>query len=63
MDAVAGELIEGLRAENKMRTLAQVGRPPKFLKMSEDLGLGIADRKRIQLETIELPPLAARESA
>lgn len=58
MDAVAHELIETLRAENKMKTLAEVGRPAKFLSMSQDFGLGVADRKLIQLETVELPPLA-----
>jgi uncharacterized protein (DUF362 family) len=57
MDAIAFEMIETLRAENGMRTLADVGRPAKFLQMAADLGLGIADRKKIRLETIELPPL------
>ena len=59
MDAVAFEMIETLRAENGMRTLADVGRPAKFLQMAADLGLGIADRKKIHLETVEMPPLAA----
>ncbi len=57
MDTIAHELIEGLRAENKMKTLAEVGRPARFLAMAQDLGLGIADRKRIYLETVELPAL------
>ncbi len=56
MDTIAGQLIEEQRAANRMRTLAAVGRPPKFLKLAEELGLGIADPTRIRLETIELPP-------
>ncbi len=55
MDTVAHELIENLRKENKMKSLEAVGRPPRFLKMAEDFGLGIADRAKIRLDTIELP--------
>lgn len=55
MDTVAHELIETLRVENNMKSLAAVGRPPRFLQMAEDLGLGIADRRKIRLDTIELP--------
>lgn len=55
MDTVARELIENLRAENGLKTLSAVGRPPLFLQMSEDLGLGIADRSKIRLDTVELP--------
>ncbi len=57
MDAIAFELIESLRAENNLRTLAQVGRPAKFLQIAQNLGLGVADRKQIRLETVELPPV------
>ncbi len=56
MDAVAFELIANLRAENNMRTLSQVGRHPSFLKLGQELGLGIADRSKIHLETVTLPP-------
>jgi uncharacterized protein (DUF362 family) len=63
MDAVAHELIEGLRAENNLKTLAEVGRPAKFLAMAQDLGLGIADRADIHLETVELPSLPVETSA
>ena len=60
MDTIAYELIAGLRAENGYKTLAQVGRPPKFLQLAEDLGLGVADRTKIRLETVELPALKAK---
>ena len=58
MDAVAFEIIETLRAENGMRTLAEVGRPAKFLAMAAELGLGIADRKQIRLETVDMAPFS-----
>jgi uncharacterized protein (DUF362 family) len=53
-DAVACELIEGLRAEAGLRSLNQVGRAPRFLELAAGLGLGIADRARIRLQTVEL---------
>lgn len=55
MDAVATELIEGLRKKNGLRTLAAVDRPPNFLKIAEELGLGVADPDHIHVEAIELP--------
>ena len=55
MDTVAREVIEKLRAENGLKTLAAVGRPARFLQMAEDLGLGIADITKINLETVEMP--------
>jgi uncharacterized protein (DUF362 family) len=67
MDAVAYELIELLRAENGLRTLAEVRRPPRYLELAADLGLGLADRRLIRLETIDLPrylgPSASRANA
>ncbi len=56
MDSIAYELIENLRVEKGMRTLADVGRPPKFLQLAEQMGLGIADRKKIHLESVEMSP-------
>ena len=55
MDAVAYELIELLRAENGLKTLADVRRPPRYLELAAELGLGIADRRLIRLDTIDLP--------
>jgi len=62
MDSIARELIELLRAENGLRTLAQVRRPPKFIALSEKLGLGIADRKNINLKTIEMSPFSGKSA-
>lgn len=55
MDTIAYELLEGLRKENGLRSLGEVNRSPRFLKMAEDMGIGIADRKNIRLQTIDLP--------
>jgi uncharacterized protein (DUF362 family) len=41
LDAVAHELIENLRASAGLRTLAQVGRPPRFIELAGQLGLGL----------------------
>jgi hypothetical protein len=56
MDAVAYELIELLRAENGLKSLAEVRRPPRYLELAAELGLGVADRRLITLETVDLPP-------
>lgn len=59
MDAVCFEIVEKYRASNKMRTLAAVRRPVAYLSLAEKIGLGVADRNRIRLETVELPPVEA----
>lgn len=55
MDAIACELIELLRAENGLKTLAEVRRPPAYLELAAELGLGVADRRLVDLRTIDLP--------
>ncbi|MDD5308411.1 MAG: DUF362 domain-containing protein [Deltaproteobacteria bacterium] len=59
MDAICLEVVEGYRAENKMRSLAAVRRPATYIELAEKLGLGIADRTKINLQTIDLPPVSA----
>jgi len=56
MDAVCLSVVEGYRAENKYRTLDAVRRPATYLKLSEEIGLGIADMDRIRLQKVALPP-------
>lgn len=56
MDTIALEVVEKYRAENGLKTLAQVRRPATYLALAEEIGLGVADRGRIRLERIELPP-------
>ncbi len=56
MDAVAYELIELLRAEKGLKSLADVRRPPLYLDLAAQMGLGVAERRLVRLETIDLPP-------
>jgi uncharacterized protein (DUF362 family) len=55
-DAIALEVVEAHRARHKLRPLPKCGRPADYLRLAEELGLGIADRDRIDLEKIELEP-------
>jgi hypothetical protein len=59
LDAVARELIDSLRAKNKMRSLEKSGRPATFIENAAALGLGIADLSKINVETVELPAFTA----
>jgi uncharacterized protein (DUF362 family) len=56
MDAIALEVVDELRVKNKFRTLKKSGRPTTFLGVAEEIGLGVARKERIHLESIELPP-------
>jgi uncharacterized protein (DUF362 family) len=55
-DAIALEVIEAERAAHRMRSLTKVRRPATYLALAEELGLGIANRDRINMQTIELAP-------
>ena len=59
MDAVCLDVVSKYRAENNLRPLDAVRRPATYLGLAEELGLGIADLKRIRLQKIELPPFEA----
>jgi uncharacterized protein (DUF362 family) len=56
MDAVALQVVEGMRKQNGLRSLDAVRRPATYLKLAEEMGLGIADPNRIFLESVELSP-------
>jgi uncharacterized protein (DUF362 family) len=49
IDAIEWEIIEQYRAKNGLKNLTEAGRPPEFLKLSEQRKLGVADRKSIDL--------------
>ncbi len=55
-DAIALEVVESLRKANGLKPLAAVRRPATFLPLAEEIGLGIAARDKIFLETVSLPP-------
>jgi uncharacterized protein (DUF362 family) len=52
IDTIGWEVVEKYRADFKLKTLAEVGREPAYIKAAADLGLGIADRAKIQLKEV-----------
>jgi len=52
MDTIGAEIVEQLRKENRLQSLAAEGRPPAYIKAAGDLGLGVADRAQIQLKEV-----------
>ena len=54
IDAVGAKIIDEYRVRNKMKTLEETGRPPRWLKTAEKLGLGNADPDNIDLIEIKL---------
>jgi uncharacterized protein (DUF362 family) len=50
IDAIGWEVIDKQRAEAKLKSLAEVGIEPYYIKIGQDLGLGIAERSRIDLK-------------
>ncbi len=54
IDAVGQRIIDDFRTRNKLPTLAESGRPPKWLKTAEQLGLGNADMNNIELIETEI---------
>ncbi len=53
-DTIGLEIIEHLRRRHNLPSLEQAGRPVKYLKAAEELGLGVADRIRIDLKTYSI---------
>jgi len=52
MDAVGWEIVEEFRKKNRLKTLTAEGRAPAYIKAAADLGLGVADREKIQLKEV-----------
>lgn len=50
IDAIGWEVIDKQRVDAKLKSLADVGIEPYYIKIGQDLGLGIADRSRIDLK-------------
>jgi uncharacterized protein (DUF362 family) len=51
-DRVALEILEHCRQQNALPSLEKAGRPAKFLKTAESIGLGTADLSKIDLKVI-----------
>lgn len=54
MDAIGWEQVEKARAEFKLKPLADEKREPKYIKVAEGLGLGVADRAKIEFREVKL---------
>jgi len=54
MDTIGWEVVEAMRAKLKLKTLAEAGREPAYIRAAADLGLGVGDRARISLREIAL---------
>jgi uncharacterized protein (DUF362 family) len=54
VDTVALEILEALRAKRELPTLAKVGQTPTYLATAARMGLGVADRSRIDVIEIEV---------
>ena len=54
LDTVGWEIVEQLRAQKHLRTLTAEGRAPAYIAAAGTLGLGVADRARIQLKDVAI---------
>jgi uncharacterized protein (DUF362 family) len=54
MDTIGWEIVEKFRSDHKMKTLAEVGREPGYIKAAADLGLGIHERSKIDLKEVTI---------
>ncbi|MBM4357323.1 MAG: DUF362 domain-containing protein [Deltaproteobacteria bacterium] len=52
LDVIGCEVIERLRKENGLPTLADAGRDPAYLRVAGELGLGVAERASISLREL-----------
>ncbi|HEY1954688.1 MAG TPA: DUF362 domain-containing protein [Polyangiaceae bacterium] len=54
LDTVGWEIVEQLRSQKHLRTLTAEGRAPAYIAAAGTLGLGVADRARIQLKDVAI---------
>jgi uncharacterized protein (DUF362 family) len=54
MDTIGAELVDKVRAQKGLPSLAAVGRPPAYIRAAADLGLGVGDREAIQVREIAI---------
>ncbi len=54
VDAVGWDEVEKARAQFKLKSLTDEGRPPAYIQAAADLGVGIADRQKITLHEVAL---------
>lgn len=49
LDAIGWDIVEKFRSENRLKSLAEAGREPAYIKAAADLGLGVFDRSQIKV--------------
>ncbi|MFO0647570.1 MAG: DUF362 domain-containing protein [Polyangiales bacterium] len=54
LDRIGAEMVDQLRTQNHMGTLQARGLPPRYIDVAGTMGLGVADRARITLQTVNL---------
>jgi uncharacterized protein (DUF362 family) len=54
LDRIGAEIVDQLRVQNHMGTLAARGLPPNYINAAGTMGLGVSDRARIDLRTVTL---------
>jgi len=54
MDTIGAELVDQARADFNLKSLADEGRAPAYIKAAAEMGLGIGDRAQIQLREITI---------
>jgi uncharacterized protein (DUF362 family) len=54
LDVMGWKVVEKLRKDNGLPSLAAAGRAPTYLRVAGELGLGVYDEKRIRLREVRL---------
>lgn len=54
LDRVGSDIVDQLRAQNHMTSLERRGLPPRYIDHAATLGLGVADRARIDTRVVNL---------
>jgi uncharacterized protein (DUF362 family) len=54
MDTIGWKVVEDERRARGMKTLAEVGREPRYIRTAADLGLGVHALDRIRLTSVEI---------
>jgi uncharacterized protein (DUF362 family) len=54
LDVVGWAVVDGLRKDNGLPSLAASGREPAYIRIAADLGLGVGDKNAIRLREVQL---------
>jgi len=54
LDTIGWEIVEQLRTQQRLPSLTAAGRPPAYIAAAGTLGLGVADRAKIQLRDVSI---------